>query len=127
MEQMKKVIMMHQKFGIFPLPDVHNPDPAHMLFRGIAMHEEVNEFLSAVLSRNREKQLDALVDLLVFLFGTAHILDFHYLDFQEAYNRVMEANMAKELAASSSGSKRGWALDLVKPADWTPPDLSDLV
>lgn len=127
MEQMIRVVEMHAKFGISPLADVNDPDPAHMLFRGIAMHEEVNEFLAAILEGNREKQLDALVDLLVFLFGTAHILDFHYLDFQKAYDRVMDANMAKELASSSSPSKRGWSLDLVKPEGWTPPDLSDLV
>lgn len=73
---------------------------------------------------SREKQLDALVDLVYVALGTAYMQGF---DFEEAWRRVHEANMKKVRALSAVDSARGSTYDVVKPEGWVPPDLSDLV
>lgn len=94
-----------------------------------------------------EKILDGLVDLLVVLLGTVHLMGFYkksefctimssngpvlikndyeqqYTIFEEAFIRVFNANMQKEVGTT----KRGCSIDLVKPEGWKAPDLSDLV
>lgn len=90
-------------------------------FRITAMQEELDEYRDA---NNLEDELDALVDLVVFALGTAErqgILEV----FIEAFNRVMFANMQKELGGNA---KRGnFQIDLVKPEGWQSPVLSDLI
>lgn len=99
---------------------------------------------------NKEGILDALVDLQVVLLGTAHLLGFFnqsptiqvpgafddriventnpsYSIFEEAYNRVWQANMKKVACQSAEESKRGYKIDLKKPVGWKPPVLTDLV
>lgn len=71
-----------------------------------------------------EDSLDALVDLVYVALGTAYL---HGFDFQEAWDRVHRANMAKVRAQSASESKRGTAYDIVKPEGWQPPRHTDLV
>jgi predicted HAD superfamily Cof-like phosphohydrolase len=113
------VEQMHLKFGIPPDQSAKN-----MLFRQVAMMEELAEFGAAVLKGNRHDQLDALVDLVVFAFGTAQQLGFTEKQFVGAFTEVMRANLEKELAdPSGNNSKRGHGLDLVKPKGWTPPNL----
>lgn len=68
--------------------------------------------------------LDALVDLVYVALGTAHL---HGFDFEAAWDRVHEANMKKVRAQRAEDSKRGSLFDVVKPADWEPPDHSGLV
>ena len=93
-------------------------------FRIEFMVEELAEYKEAVSEGNREKQLDALVDLVVVALGTAHLQGF---DFNEAFRRVHTANMLKRRAQKAEDSKRGSVYDVVKPEGWQPPDLSDLV
>ena len=71
-----------------------------------------------------EKQLDALVDLMYVLLGTAYLQGF---DIKEAWNRVHAANMTKVRALRQEDSKRESVYDVVKPEGFRPPDLSDLV
>ena len=71
-----------------------------------------------------DKQLDALVDMVYVILGTAYLQGF---DFNEAWRRVHEANMKKIRAERASDSQRNSTFDVVKPAGWTAPDLSDLV
>jgi predicted HAD superfamily Cof-like phosphohydrolase len=86
------------------------------------MYEEIDEY-SAVKATLHD-QLDALVDEVYFVIGTALL---HGFDFREAWRRVHEANMKKIRAKTASDSKRNDPYDVVKPDDWRPPDLSDLV
>lgn len=76
--------------------------------------------------RDMEKQLDSLVDLNYVSHGTAYL---HGFNFDEAFRRVHEANMNKVRVDSETleGSVRKSKFDVVKPDDWTPADLSDLV
>ena len=118
-----KVIDMHVKFGLEQDERPQDLTPEEKAFRIVAMREEIAEYEAADAL---EDILDALVDLQVFLLGTVHRHGMHEV-FTEAFNRVMAANLAKELAGTSEASKRGFARDLVKPEGWVAPDLKDLV
>lgn len=115
-----KIKAMHEQFGIsFNSLDYFSVDEKH--FRTAAMLEEVSEFLT---SQKPEDELDAMVDLVVFALGTVERMG-HSDVFEEAFNRVMASNMSKTLGPNQ---KRGsFSLDLQKPADFKPADLSDLV
>jgi predicted HAD superfamily Cof-like phosphohydrolase len=114
----------HKKFGLTyegkprTLPkDLRN-------FRTDFMEEELNEYAMAAAQENKHDQLDALVDLVYVVLGTAYMQGF---DFNEAFKRVHEANMKKVRAVTLKDSKRGSIYDVVKPEGWTAPDLNDLV
>lgn len=93
-------------------------------FRMDFMEEELSEYAHAVSTNDKEKQLDALVDLVYVALGTAYL---HGFDFNEGFRRVHEANMKKVRAVDVKESKRRSVYDVIKPEGWTPPDLSDLV
>ncbi len=113
-----RIKKMHEKFGI-----TSNDIPfsaAEKDFRRWCMQEELDEYVEA---ETPEDELDALVDLVVFALGTAERQNMLHI-FQEAFFRVMKANMGKEVGANK---KRGsFQIDLVKPEGWTAPNLSDL-
>ena len=113
---MQHIRVMHEKFEIDG-----EFTPEEKDFRYECMLEEVNEYMVA---NDREDELDALVDLAVFLFGTVDRMGFND-SFYRAYVRVSKANLEKELGPNNK--RGGFKLDLRKPEGWTPPDLSDLV
>lgn len=90
-------------------------------FRARFIEEELDEY---ILATTLEDKFDALIDLVYVALGTAYL---HGFDFEEGWNRVHAANMAKVRAQMADESKRGTKFDVVKPEGWTPPDLSDLV
>lgn len=119
----KLVEEMHYKF-VIPEDDSHES----MLFRIAAMQEEIAEFTVATLKGDRHDQLDALIDLVVFTFGTAILMGIDAKNFEGAFNEVMKANLEKKLARiDAKDSKRGWSLDLVKPEGWKPADLTRFI
>jgi len=79
-----------------------------------------------VIVEQLEDQLDALVDMVYVILGTAYLHGYE-VRWQEAWDRVHAANMAKVRAASAGDSKRGSTFDVVKPAGWVKPDHKDLV
>lgn len=89
--------------------------------------EEATELVLAIDRGELDEQLDALIDLLYVLIGTALQLGFTSDIVVAAFWRVHHANMQKELAPSRQASKRDSAWDIVKPEGWVKPDLSDLV
>lgn len=88
------------------------------------LQEAMQHFeLKPVEQINVENQFDALIDLAVFTIGTA---DRQNLPWDNGFERVIEANMQKELG--SNGNKRGgFKRDFVKPEGWKPPILIDLI
>ncbi|MFZ9475305.1 MAG: nucleoside triphosphate pyrophosphohydrolase family protein [Bacteroidia bacterium] len=123
MELLDQVIVMHHKFQLDAEASPSQLTDDEKAFRALAMHEEVSEYQEATTLAD---QLDALVDLQVFLLGTVHRHGFEHI-FEKAFNRVMQANMKKVMAQSAEQSKRGFKRDLIKPKGWTAPDLRDLV
>jgi predicted HAD superfamily Cof-like phosphohydrolase len=139
----------HEKFGLpasrDPVPP-HPLDPDVFLYRFKFMLEELAEFAQARGAEawsGRIKELmatlvveevdpeggdagladgaDALADLVYVALGTAHMMR---LPFDQVWAEVQRANMAKERASSARDkrSKRGHALDVVKPDGWRGPD-----
>jgi predicted HAD superfamily Cof-like phosphohydrolase len=111
---------MHQKFGI-SYEDLPNFTEEERIFRIAAMQEELDEYEASL---ERVDELDALVDLAVFLFGTVERMGLESV-FEEAYRRVMASNLQKELGPNNK--RGGFSLDLQKPADFKSADLTDLV
>ena len=114
----EKFGVQQRTFGFFDLTD------EEATFALKALREEVQEYETALLEEDTEGQFDALIDLVYFAMGRAAI---HSFPFDQGWNRVHQANMAKERATCASQSKRGSALDIIKPEGWKPPYLEDLL
>lgn len=80
------------------------------------------------ITNSLELQLDALVDEVYVVLGTAY-LQFGPVAFNKAWKRVHDANMKKERAEADGDarSKRDTKFDVVKPEGWVAPDHRDLV
>lgn len=139
----------HQKFDLAydGLPRQLPPDVSN--FRVKFMNEELGEYEEAYhqadfelvaaddeasFIRQLEKQLDSLVDEVYVVLGTAYLQGFlrrlpnGRCLFDEAWQRVQAANMAKvRAAADGSDSRRKSSHDVVKPAGWEPPKHTDLL
>lgn len=116
----------HRKFGL-PVAGGESAEPGLpgydvFLFRYRFLQEEMNELLRAYHEQDLTGVADALADLTYVALGTAH---FCGLPFNEVFAEVQRANMQKERASGSfdNRSKRGHALDVVKPEGWQPPDV----
>ena len=112
---MDLVKAMHEKFGLENTKGVLHLTKEEKEFRSAAMLEELNEYIAA---DTLVDQYDALLDLIVFAVGT---LERHGFPLLAGFEKVMEANMAKEVG--QNGEKRGgFKRDLVKPEGWTAPE-----
>lgn len=151
-----KVGEFHGKFG---LPTTHGtapafPDGGVLRFRLGFKIEELSELASAcgmpdladrlaeldqelkdpnsavssvfVSFQNLEKAADALGDLKYVTDGTAHMLG---IPFNEVFDEIQRANMAKERASGADDprSTRPHALNVVKPAGWTAPNHAPIL
>jgi predicted HAD superfamily Cof-like phosphohydrolase len=114
----------HEKFELTESGPPRLPSDELGKFRVVCLREEVQEFEDALEAEDLEGAFDALIDLVYFALGTAHVMG---LPFQDGWDRVQAANMKKIRAERPSDSKRGSGFDVVKPIGWQPPDLSDLV
>jgi predicted HAD superfamily Cof-like phosphohydrolase len=117
----------HRKFGLEYKGKPRMLDLDLARFRIDFMQEELDEYVLATGAQDVVKQLDALVDLLYVVFGTAHM---HGFNIEEAWRRVHEANMTKVkvLSKDDARSTRGGSkYDVVKPTTWVAPNLEDLV
>ena len=116
MSQWTDIKDFHEKFGL------QYEGPARSLPQDLAsfrlnfLIEETDEY---ILAEKRADQLDALVDLVYVAMGTAYL---HGFDFEEAWRRVHEANMAKVRGPSARSGD-----DIIKPEGWKPPYHGDLV
>lgn len=126
---MAAVREFQQQFNQLLGPDRHAPKemPASLAaLRKKLTLEEAAEYVVATDRGELDEQLDACVDLMYVLLGNVVLLGMQEV-FVEAFWRVHDANMKKELALSRHASKRDSAWDIVKPEGWIKPDLSDLV
>jgi len=92
--------------------------------KGAIIRQDRRDIINAL-----ELQLDALVDSVWVVLGTAD-LQFGRRAFIEAWRRVVKANMAKVLASDdpdAEDSGREVKYDIRKPKGWEAPDHRDLV
>lgn len=119
----------HRKFGLPRFGDVEPPqllEPDVQVFRQRFMDEELEEFYIACEMRDLPKAADALVDLVYVALGTAHMLR---IPFDECWDAVQRANMAKERAKSADDerSTRKHRFDVVKPEGWESPNIASII
>lgn len=81
------------------------------------MHEELTEFAEATSAGNIVGAADALADIVYVALGTAYKMG---LPFDEIWHAVQSANMQKVRGMT----KRGNAVDAVKPAGWVGPEAA---
>lgn len=139
MSDFSKVGDFHQKFGL-PVADgapITIPDDV-ALFRLKFLLEELTEIadgygyqLTANIAPagNRPdlpKVADGLVDLVYVALGTAHM---HSLPWAALFAEVQRANLSKERAAHSDDNRsvRKHSLDVVKPKDFRPPNIVEVL
>lgn len=118
-KERQDVIAFHQKFGVPVAPMAAFLNPEAYAFRVKFMQEELDEFSEAHSTGDMHGAADALVDLAYVVHGTAHMMG---LPWPRLWDEVQRANISKVRATDASQSKRGTALDVIKPAGWVAPD-----
>ena len=113
---------MHDKFGVHDWFHANRGDKTlmqkYLMFRMLMIGEEYQETLSAINNSDAEEVVDGLIDMCVFAIGT---LDVMGVDANEAWNKIYDANMAKEPGVKPGRPNRFGLPDLLKPGGWTPP------
>lgn len=116
------IYMMHNKFGVREWFEKNKDDKdlmrKYIMFRMLMIGEEYQETLSAINNSDAEEVVDGLIDMCVFAIGT---LDVMGVDANEAWDRVYEANMAKEPGVKPGRPNRFGLPDLLKPSGWKGP------
>jgi hypothetical protein len=87
-------------------------------FRFNFLQEEIDEGRKAIAEKNADDVVDALIDLVVIAVGT---LDLFEVDFDESWNRVLKANLAKKVGANANRPNEFSLPDLIKPPGWEAP------
>jgi predicted HAD superfamily Cof-like phosphohydrolase len=116
----KKVIEMHEHFGIPMQTSPGFLDPETMQFRIRFLDEELGEIDLANENHDLEEIADGLIDLIIVALGTAAMMG---LPLDDMFQEVHEANMRKVRVEHAGESKRGHGFDLKKPVDWKGPNL----
>ena len=114
----------HKKFGLDPTEQPDFPFEEIWILKNNHMQEELNEIRAAAINGNLEEYFDGLIDLVYVALGAAYLSG---LPFDEGFQRVHEANMKKVRALRQEDSKRGSTYDIVKPAGFVAPTLTDLI
>jgi predicted HAD superfamily Cof-like phosphohydrolase len=114
---------MHDKYGVRPAVQNFSQEKLEefLEFRINFLQEELNEMKFA---DNADDIVDALIDLCVVAIGT---LDAYQVDAYTAWNRVLEANMQKEVGIKASRPNPLGLPDLIKPEGWVAPTHADNV
>ena len=91
------IYMMHNKFGVKEWFEQNKDNKdlmrTYLKFRLNMVREELDETCDAFESKDSEEIVDGLIDLCVFAIGT---LDVFGVDANKAWDKIYEANMAKE-------------------------------
>lgn len=111
----------HKKFDL-PLGDKNVLDAEAKRFRVEFLAEEVRELKEALDNQDLVGAFDALLDLVYVAEGTALYLGIDPFQWHYGRHAVHNANMEKVRASSAEDSKRGTALDVVKPEGWVGPE-----
>ena len=120
---MADIASMHIKFGVREATANMDADKLKQYFdfRIRFLQEELDELKNAT---SADDAVDALIDLCVVAIGT---LDAYGVNSMEAWNRVHDANMAKEVGIKASRPNPLGLPDLIKPTGWIAPSHFDNV
>lgn len=112
---------MHDKFGFHEAVGKMDAEMLKkmLVFRLKFLQEELDEAKNA---DSAEDIVDAMIDLCVVAIGTLDAFD---VDAQTAWERVHEANMAKERGIKPGRPNPLGLPDLIKPEGWTAPSHED--
>jgi predicted HAD superfamily Cof-like phosphohydrolase len=115
---------MHQYYGVNE--KVQNFDTEKLKqflqFRMSFLDEELTETKKAVLNNDAEEIVDGLIDLCVVAIGT---LDSMGINSYEAWNRVLRANLQKQVGVKPERPNPLGLPDLIKPVGWKAPSHAD--
>ena len=114
----------HKKFGLEPTNQPDFPFEEIWILKNNHMQEELNEIRAAAINGNLEEYFDGLIDIVYVALGAAYLAG---LPFEQGFLRVHQANMTKIRALRQEDSKRGSTYDIVKPAGFVAPTLTDLI
>lgn len=116
--------LMHNKFGFYEKIDAMDGPKLKALleFRINFLEEEIRELREAFESNDHDEIVDAHIDLCVVAIGTLDLFD---VDVNEAWNKVLEANMAKRAGIKEGRPNPLNLPDLLKPPGWRAPSHSD--
>lgn len=92
------------------------------LYRNLIV-EEFWEFKDAVSANDKVEQLDACMDMIWVILGYCHM---NKWDVQGAWDEVARSNLDK-IDSKTGKVKRRSDGKILKPDDWTPPDLTNFV
>lgn len=128
-DNFEDVVAFHDKFELNPggPVDLKLLNPELLNFRYKFLVEECDEFFTAVCEGKAAEALDAMIDLVYVAMGTAIVMGVTPKLWQQAWDAVQTANMAKVRAARVEDSARGTTYDVVKPEGWTPPDIQKCI
>lgn len=126
---MADIAAMHQKFGVKEVVTNFDKEKlrAFLKFRIDFLQEELDEMKKAYDEGGEhaaDDTVDALIDLCVVAIGT---LDLFNVNSYDAWNKVHEANMAKETGIKASRPNPLGLPDLIKPEGWEAPTHFDNV
>jgi predicted HAD superfamily Cof-like phosphohydrolase len=124
MDLFMMVAEFHKKFNLEPTDQPGFPVEEIWRLKNIHMQEELDEIKVAAANGDLEEYFDGLIDLIYVALGAAYLAK---LPFEQGFLRVHKANMTKIRALRSEDSKRRSAYDIVKPAGFVAPTLSDLI
>ena len=114
--------MMHNKFGVREWFEANKENKdlmqKYLMFRMLMIGEEYQETLSAINNSDAEEVVDGLIDMCVFAIGT---LDVFGVDANSAWDRVYQANIAKDVGVKEGRPNPFGLPDLIKPEGWTAP------
>ena len=112
--------MMHQKYGVHKWIKTATPFQLKKFieFRLDFIKEEYDETREAMVTEDAEEIVDGLIDLCVVAIGTLDALGINSIN---AWDAVLEANMAKEVGRKESRPNPLGLPDLIKPEGWTAP------
>jgi predicted HAD superfamily Cof-like phosphohydrolase len=119
----KDIKAMHQMFGVNEWFEANKGNAElmdkYLKFRLSMCKEELDETMDAIEARDPEEIVDGLIDMCVFAIGT---LDVFGVDANAAWDRVYNANMAKNVGVKEGRPNPFGLPDLIKPEGWTAPD-----
>ena len=112
--------LMHAHYGVNEKVSEFDKEKLKQFleFRMAFLDEELTETEKAVSENDAEEIVDGLIDLCVVAIGTLDALGVNSYD---AWNRVLAANMAKEVGVKPSRPNPLGLPDLIKPAGWKAP------